>query len=141
PESSASRRTTEQETSHTHIRGGPDEICNALEAEHRVVNEKRNGVDPVRSISRARGDARGHGARLGDALFENLSVLRFLVVEQRIYIDGLVTLADAGINADGAEKRFHAESASFVRNDRHDEFADLRILKHLSKHAHERHRR
>src|SRR6202011_2963459 len=128
PESSASRRTTEQETSHTHIRGGPDEICNALEAEHRVVNEKRNGVDPVSSISRARGDARGHGARLGDALFENLAVFRFFVIKQRIYIDGFILLADAGINADGAEKRFHAEGAGFVWNDGHDKLADLRIL-------------
>src|SRR6266852_5790780 len=91
-----------------HVRGSPDEIRNPLEAEHRVVNEKRKGVDPVRSISRARGDARGHGTRLGDAFFKNLAVLRLLVVEERIYIDRFILLADAGINAGSAEKRFHA---------------------------------
>ena len=63
----------------------------------------------------------------------------FLVVEQGVDVDRLVELADAGINSDGAEKRFHAEGARFVRNDGHDQLADFRIAQHFSQHADEGH--
>ncbi len=93
----------------------------------------------MRSIGRTRSDARGHRARLGDAFLEDLAVLRFLVIKQSVYVDGFILLAGAGINTHGAKERFHAESTSFVRNDGYDELADLRILEHFAKHAHERH--
>ncbi len=140
-ERGAPRRAAEQKAARAHVGRGPDKIRDALEAEHRVIDEERNRIDSVRRVGRARSDARSHRAGFGDAFFQNLAVLRFFVIKQRVYVHWLILLADAGINAGGTEKRFHAKGASFVRNDWHDEFADLRILEHLAKHSHERHGR
>src|SRR5262249_2598206 len=48
--------SAEQEAARPHVGGGPDQIADALEAEHRVVDEKRNGRYAVRGISGAGGD-------------------------------------------------------------------------------------
>ena len=77
-----------------HVGGGPDQIADALEAEHRVVDEERNHVDAVRGVGGAGGDERRHRAGLGDAFFEDLPVLRFAIVEHAVGIDRLVELAD-----------------------------------------------
>ena len=122
-----------------HIRGSPDEIGDALEAEHGVVNEKRNGVDAVRGIRGTGGDKGRHRTRLGDSLFQNLPVLGFLVVQQRIHVDRFVFLSDAGINADGAEQRFHTKGSRFIGHDGHNELADFRILQHFAEHGDECH--
>src|SRR6266853_1012961 len=58
----ASGSATEEEASRAHIGSGPDEVGDALKAEHRVINEEWNGVDAVSGVSGARGDERGHGA-------------------------------------------------------------------------------
>src|SRR5258708_31782058 len=134
------RRSTKQEAARAHIGCGPDEVRNSLETEHRVVDEERNRVDAMRGIRRSRSDERAHRSGFGDAFLEDLAVLRFFVIEQRIYVDGFILLADAGINSGGAEKRFHAEGAGFVGNDGHDELADFRFLEHLAEHAPEAHR-
>ena len=126
-ERGAAGGAAEQEAAHAHVGSGPDEIGDALEAEHRVVDEKRNGVDAVGGVSGAGGDEGSHRAGFGDALFQNLAVLGFLVIQQGVHVDGLVALADAGINARGAEERLHAERARFVGNDGDDELADFRI--------------
>src|SRR5712672_3397392 len=47
---------SEEESACAHVRSGPDEIGNPLEAEHRVINEERNGVDAVGGVSGARGN-------------------------------------------------------------------------------------
>ncbi len=78
----AARGASEQETFGAHVGGGPDEIGDALKAEHRVVDEKRNGVNAVRGVRGASGDERCHGAGLGNAFFEDLAVVGFLVVHQ-----------------------------------------------------------
>ena len=82
-----------------HVRRGPDEVADALEAEHRVVDEERNRVDAVRRVRRARGDERRHRSGFGDPFLENLAVLRFVVIEQHVAVDRLVELADARIDA------------------------------------------
>src|SRR5258707_847231 len=131
----AASGAAEQEAACAHIGGGPDKISDALEAEHGVVDEKGNGVDAVRGVRRARGYEGGHGAGFGDSLFENLAVLRFLVIHQGVDIDRLVALPNARINAGGAEERFHTEGARFVRNDGHDELPHFRIAQHFAQHA------
>ena len=73
--------------------------------------------------------------------FEDLAVLRFLVVEQRVHVDRLVELADVRVDADRAEQRFHAERARLVGDDRHDQLADLLVAQQLRQHPHEHHRR
>ena len=137
----AAGRAAEQEAAAARIGGGPDEVADALEAEHRVEDEERNRVDAVRRVRRAGGDPRRNRSGLGDAFFENLPVLRFLVVEQRRHVDRLVELADARVDADRAEERLHAERPRFVRHDRHDELADLLVAQQLRQHLHEHHRR
>ena len=140
-ERGAARGAAEQESAAAHIGSGPDQVANALEAEHRVINKKRDHVDPVIGVGGAGGDKRAHRTGFGDAFFENLPVFRFLVVEQRVHVDWLVELAYAGINSYLAEQGFHAEGACFVGNDRNDKLADFGIAQQLGQHAHEDHGR
>ena len=85
------------------------------------------------------GDERAHRAGFGDAFFENLAVLRFLVIKQRVHVDRFVELADAGINSDLAKQGLHAEGAGFVGNDGNDKLADLWIPQQLRQQADENH--
>ena len=85
------------------------------------------------------GDERADRAGFGDAFFQNLPVLGFLVIKERVHIDRLVELAHAGIDSDLAEQRFHAEGAGFVGNDGHDELADFRIAQQFCQQPHEDH--
>src|SRR5712671_3462864 len=121
----ATSGATEEEASRAHIGSGPDEIGDALKAEHRVINEERNGIDAVGGVSGTRGDERGHGAGFGDSLFEDLAVFGFLVVHQSVDIDRLIFLANTGINSGRSKERFHAEGARFVWNDGNDELAEI----------------
>ena len=98
-----------------------------------------NHLHLVIHVGGARRGERRHGAGLGDALFENLAVLRLLVVEEHLGIVRLVKLPLAGIDAELAEQRFHAEGAGFVRNDGHHVLADFRVLHQQGEDAHERH--
>src|ERR1700730_8083742 len=102
-ERGAAGGSTEEETASAHVRGSPDEIGDALETEHGVINKKWDGVDAVGGIGRARGDERCHGAGFGNSLFEDLAVFCFLVIQQGVYIDGLVALADARVDSHGTE--------------------------------------
>ena len=81
-----------------------------------------------------------HRARFGDAFFENLPVLGFLVVEQRVHIDRFVILADAGIDADLPEERFHTERARLIGHNRNDKLALFRIAQQLGQQPHKHHR-
>ena len=58
------RRPAEQEPSCAHIRRGPDQIADPLEAEHGVIDVKRNRGHAVRRVSGARGDEGAHRCRL-----------------------------------------------------------------------------
>ncbi len=89
-----------QEAAGTHVGCGPDQVADALEAEHRVINEERYRVDSVIRVGGAGCNERAHRAGFGNAFLEDLSVLGFLVVEQRVHVDRLVKLADAGVNTD-----------------------------------------
>ena len=70
-------------------------IADTLEAEHRIVNEKRNRGHADIGVRRSRSRKRSHRAGLRDAFFENLAVLRFFVVHQHVAIDRLIKLAPA----------------------------------------------
>src|SRR6185312_16741036 len=75
----------------------------------------------------------------GDAFFENLPVFRLFVIEQSVHIDRLIELADARINSHLAEQSLHAEGASFVRNDGHDELSYLWIAQQFRQQSDEDH--
>ncbi len=137
----ASGRAAEHEAPRAHVAGGPDQVADALEAEHRVVDEERDRVDAVRRVRGAGRDERRHRAGLGDALLEDLAVLRFLVVEQLVAVDRVVELPHRRVDAHLAEERLHAEGARLVGDDRHHHLADLLVAQQLGQHPHERHRR
>src|SRR5579864_8097182 len=102
-QSGASGRAANEKTAATHVGRGPDQVADALKSEHGVIDEKGNGWDPVVGVRRAGCDERAHRSRLGNSFLENLTVLRFFVIEQRVHVDRLVVLADAGINSHLAE--------------------------------------
>ena len=102
----------------------PDQVADALKAEHRVIDVKRHHVLAEVAVRGAGGDERRHRPRLVDSLFEHLAVFGLSVVHQLTGVDRLVQLAFAGINAALPEQRFHAERARLVGNDGHDAFAD-----------------
>src|SRR5271169_5359400 len=135
----SSRRASDEEPTATHVGGGPDQVADPLQSKHRVINKEWNRVDAVIGIRGTGGDERAHRSRLGDAFFQNLSVLRLFVIKERIHIDGLVELANVRIDADLAEERLHAEGARFVGNHGHDKFPNLGIAQQLREHAHEDH--
>ena len=87
-------RPAEHEAARPRVAGGPDQIPDPLEPEHRVINEERNGVDAVGGVSGAGGDERRHRSGFGDAFLEDLAVRRFLVIQKRVHIDRLVDLPD-----------------------------------------------
>ena len=119
-------RTAAQEPLAARVAEGPDEIAHALEAEHGIVDEEGNHLQPVIDVRGAGGRERRHGAGLGDAFLENLAVLRFLVVEEHFRIVRLVELALAGVDSELAEQRLHAEGAGLVGDDGHHALAELR---------------
>ena len=121
--------------------GRPDQVADALEAEHRVVDEERDRVHAVRRVGGAGGDERRHRSGLVDPFLENLAVRRFLVIEERVHVDRLVDLAGVRVDADLAEQRLHAEGARFVGHDRHDQVADFLVAQQLRQQPHEHHRR
>src|SRR4029077_4277345 len=95
-ECGAASGSSKEETASAHVRGGPDEIGDALETKHGVIDKKWNGIDAVSGIGGAGGDERGHRTGFGNSLFEDLAVLGFLVIEEGVHIDGLVALSNAG---------------------------------------------
>src|SRR5450432_2743402 len=96
---SASGSAADQEPTTAQIARGPDQIADTLESEHRIVNKKRDRIDPVVGVSRTGGDKRTHRSRFGNAFFQNLSVFSFLVIEQSGHVYRLIELAYAGIDS------------------------------------------
>ena len=76
-----------------------------------------------------------HGPGLGDALLQDLSLLRFLVGQREGGVHRLVELAEGGVDLHLGEERVHAERAGLVRDDRHDVFADLLVAKKVAQQA------
>src|ERR1700733_14018212 len=129
----------QQEAARLDIPGGPDEIPDALEAEHRIEDIERHHVDAVIAVGGAGGHPRAQRAGLVDALLDHLPLLVLAVGHQGLGVLRRIQLADGGIDADLAEQPFHAEGARLVRHDRHDVAADVLVLEQHGEHAHERH--
>src|SRR5579862_2184996 len=121
----------DQEAASAHIGSGPDKVSDALEAEHRVINKKRDRIDPVIGVSGSGGDKGADRAGFGDAFLENLPVFGFLVIKKRVHIHRLVELAHARVNPHLAEERFHAKGAGFIGNDGDYELADFWVTQQL----------
>ena len=72
----SARGRADQKAARPLVGSGPDEVADALEAEHRIEDEERQHRLVVHAVRRRRGDPRGERAGLIDAFFEQLAVLR-----------------------------------------------------------------
>ncbi|MCY1339441.1 hypothetical protein D9M69_253240 [compost metagenome] len=129
----------DQEAAGPAVAGRPGEVADALQAEHRVEDVERQHRLVVVAVGGAGGDEGGHGAGFVDAFLEDLALLVLAVEHHLVLVDGLVELADRGIDAELAEHALHAEGARLVGNDRHDARAELLVLDQLREDAHEGH--
>ena len=102
---------TEQETAGARIGGGPGQVPDPLQAEHRIEDVERNRGQTVVAVCGAGSDPRTDRAGFVDAFLQDLAILGFLVVAQLARILRGVKLAQAGMDADLAEQAFHAEGA------------------------------
>ena len=91
-------RGAQQKTATAHIRRRPNQITNALETKHGVVNEERDRIDTMGGIGGPGGDKRRHRPGFGNTFLEELAVGRFLVIDQRVTIDRLVQLANVRVD-------------------------------------------
>ena len=81
-----------------HVAGGPGQVTDALEPEHRVVDVERDHRHAVvRRVRRRRGDPARHAARFVDAFLQDLAVLGFAVVHDLVLVDRRVLLARRGL--------------------------------------------
>jgi hypothetical protein len=80
-ESGAAGRGAEDEAAGAGIGRGPDQVADALEPEHRIEDEEREHRHAAGGVARRRSGPRGHRACLGDALLQDRSVGRLLVVQ------------------------------------------------------------
>ena len=76
---------------------------------------------------------------LGDPLLKDLSILGFVIVEERLAVHRLIKLAFVSVDSHLAEQRIHAKRARFVGNDGHDPAAQLLVLEQQTQQSHERH--
>src|SRR5207245_10257480 len=99
----AASRGPQHTTPAAHIRSPPNQIANALETKHGVVNKERNSVNPMRCISGTSSDERRHRPGFGNTFLEQLAVGRFLVIDQGVTIDRLIQLAHVRVDTALAE--------------------------------------
>ena len=137
----AARRAAEQKAARAHVARRPDQVADALESEHRIVDIERQHRLAVIGVRSGGGDPVGHAARFVDALLQYLPALVFLVEHQLIGILRRVELTHLREDTELAEHAFHTESARFVRDDRHHLLADIFVLDQDAEQAHECHRR
>ena len=134
----ASCRGAQQESTGAHVAGGPQQVREPMEAEHRVVDEEgEHGLAPG-GVGGARGGEARHRARLGDAFFQDLTVGGFLVAEQEIGVDGFVALAAGCVDLVPSEQGVDTEGARLVGNDRHDARTEARIAQQVAQQPGER---
>ena len=82
----------EEEAAGAGVGGLPDEVADPLEAEHRIEGEERHHRHAAGGVARAGRDPRRQRPGLGDALLEDLAVLRLHVREEEVVVDRLVEL-------------------------------------------------
>ena len=78
----------DEEAARPHVAGRPDQVADALEAEHRVEQVERDHRHVAGAVGRRRRDPRCHRARLVDALLEDLPGLVLPVVHELLGVFG-----------------------------------------------------
>ena len=137
----AAGRGAEQEAAGPGVGGLPDEVADPLEPEHRIERVEGHDGHAAVGVARGGGDEAGHRAGFGDPLLEDLTLRRLGVAEQQVVVDGLVLLAERGVDLELAEERVHPERAGLVGDDRHDARADVLVAGQVAQQPGEAHRR
>ncbi|SIM16654.1 Uncharacterised protein [Mycobacteroides abscessus subsp. abscessus] len=121
------------------VRGGPEAVAGALEAEHRVEDVHRDHRDAVGGVGGADGGERRGGPGLVDAHVQQLTVRGLLVGQHQLAIHGQVVLAVGVVDLLRGEEGVHAEGAGLIRDDRDDPLAELLVPHQVLEQAHEGH--
>ena len=129
-EGRAAGRAANQEAARPHVARRPGEIADALEPEHRIVDVEGYHRHIGGRIGCARGDERGHRARLVDALLKDLAFRILAVIHELVGVLRPIKLADLAENPDLPEQALHAEGAALVGDDR--DHAGARFLSRSS---------
>ena len=128
------------ETARHLIGSSPHEIAGALGSEHRIEHVDRHHRLAMGRIARAGSREGSQGARLSDAGVHDLTILRFAIAQHLVVVHRRVVLPIRVVDLDRGEERIHAEGASFVRKDRHDEGREILFPHEVLEQAHESHR-
>ena len=128
-ERGATGGSAHQEAAHLHVSSRPGQVTDALKAEHRVKDIKRDHGDAVSAVSRARGNPGRHRAGFVDALFQYLPFDVLAVIHHLVGIHRLVQLAFERVNAELSKHAFHAKCPGLVRHDGHDVLADVLVTR------------
>src|SRR5690606_19416436 len=121
----------QQEAACLHVAGGPGQIANPLESEHRVIDVKRNHDAVVTGVRRSRSNPGAERTGLVDALLQQLTVARLFVVHDLVLVDRYVLLTFGCVNADLAEQALHPERTGLVSQYRNHTRAQLFIAQYL----------
>ena len=92
-------------------------------------------------VGGGRGDPRGEGPGLVDALLQDLPAAVLPVEHQLLGVLGLVELADLREDPELAEHPLHPEGARLVGHDRHDPLPEGLVAQQRRQDPDERHRR
>ena len=131
--------TADKETACAHIARSPSQIAGTLEAEHRVIDIKRNHRHAVVGVRSCRSDPISHTTGFVNAFLQNLSGCGFFVEHQLVGILRRVQLTHLREDTELAEHAFHAKSARLIRHDRHDLFADVFVFEQDAEQTHKGH--
>ena len=130
-ERGAPRCAAQQKAARLHVASSPGQVTDALEAEHRVVDEERHHDAVVGAVAGRCGDPAAHAASLVDPLLQDLAVLGLAVIHHLVLVDRRVLLAFRVVDTDLAEQPFHAEGAGLVDQNRHSARAQRLVAKQL----------
>ncbi|MCY1224120.1 hypothetical protein D9M72_362650 [compost metagenome] len=121
------------------VRGGPEGVAGALEAEHGVEHVDRDQRYAVGGVGGAGGGEGCDGAGFVDAGVDQLALGGFLVGQDQVPVHGEVVLALGVVDLGRGEERVHAERACLIGDDRRDVLAELLVPHEVLEQADEGH--
>mmetsp|Transcript_111216 Transcript_111216/g.354233 ORF Transcript_111216/g.354233 Transcript_111216/m.354233 type:complete len:941 (-) Transcript_111216:544-3366(-) len=134
-------RGAQEEAPGAGIRGLPDEVADALEAEHRVVDEERKHGAALGGVRCAAGNPSAQRTGLRDAFLQDLTIRGLGVLHQNVVVHRCVVLAEGGVNLELVEERIHTEGSGFVCDHGDAPLAEVAHLHEFPQQARECHRR
>ncbi len=136
----AARRCTDQKPPRLAVTSRPGQVAYALETEHGVKDVERHHRITAGTVGGRRCDPGREGTGFIDALFQDLSLLVFLVEHDLPGVLRRVALANGRVDTQLAKHTLHSEGAGLIGYDGHNALANMLVLDQGREQAHERHR-